>query len=81
MGNDLFLNAGSKKEKISNSKQKKVLVIVSKTITMKISLTTRKAENVMLLESMICLFSNMGNDLFLSAESKKEEISNSKTSF
>ena len=41
----------------------------------------KKEENVMLLESMICLFSNMGNDLFLSAESKKEEISNSKTSF
>ena len=60
---------------------KKVLVIVSKTITTKISLTTKKVKNVMLLESMICLFSNMGNDLFLSAESKKEEISNSKTSF
>ena len=41
----------------------------------------KKEENVMLLESMIFLFSNMGNDLFLSAESKKEEISNSKTSF
>ena len=47
---------------------------------MKTSLTTKKAENVMLLQSMICLFSNMGNDLFLSAESKNEEISNSKTS-
>ena len=41
----------------------------------------KKEENVMLLECMICLFSNMGNDLFLSAESKKEEILNSKTSF
>ena len=35
---------------------------------------------MMLLENMICLFSNKGNDQFLSAESKKEEISNSKTS-
>ena len=34
----------------------------------------------MLLENMICLFSNKGNDLFLSAESKKEDISNSKKS-
>ena len=41
----------------------------------------KKAEILMLLESMICLFSNMGNDLFLSAKSKKEEISNSKISF
>ena len=41
----------------------------------------KEEENVMLLESTICLFSNIGNDLFLSVESKKEEISNSKTSF
>ena len=36
---------------------------------------------MILVESMICLFSNMGNDLFFSAKSKKEEISNSKTRF
>ena len=42
MGNDLFLNAESKKEKISNSKQ--VLVIVSKTRTIKTSLTKKKKE-------------------------------------
>ena len=35
---------------------------------------------MMLLENMICLFSNKGNDLFLSAKSKKEDISNLKTS-
>ena len=45
MGNDLFLNAESKKENMSNSKQ--VLVIVSEPKTIKTSLTTKKkAENI-----------------------------------
>ena len=44
MGNDLFLNAESKKENMSNSKQ--VLVIVSKPKTIKTSLTTKKKQKI-----------------------------------
>ena len=71
MGNDLFLSAESKNEEISNSKTS--LIIVSKTKTIKTSLTTKKKT-----ENIIYLFPNMGNDLFLNTESKKKEISNSK---